>query len=1102
MNLKIISAGAGSGKTYSLTQEMTSLLMPKNGQAAAVRASGILATTFTNKAAAELKERVRVKLLEEGLSEEADELGNAMIGTVHAIGVQLLKRFAFEAGVSPDVDIIADDDQQSIFNQSLATILTEERTQLIEQLSTRLGFKKNPAFVKDWRKDLRNITDYARANAMNTEILFKSRDYSIQSFLGLFPEVSKKSAEAFEKRLAYLLENTILDVENTDDGTKSKQTLVKKLKGANTELRLRGSLYWYEWVSIAKACDKAPKKCREAVEELKEFALTHDTHPAFHADLKDYIHHTFELAIEALNEYEEYKKSRGLIDYTDMEVMILKLLENDMVLEVLEDELDLLLVDEFQDTNPIQLKIFLKLTKIAKQSIWVGDPKQSIYGFRGAAPELMQAVMDSTENINVLEYSWRSREDLVNSTNGLFTEAFNQIPPERVALKVAAPFAKDKEDPRLGTAMQHWVIDFVEGKRAPGNEWLEKATAKALAEFLEEEHYVRIKGSNEVRPLKASDVAILCRTNGSCQKLASALHSQGIKASISRAGLLDTAEACLIHACLKYILNDQDSLSIAEIMLLMEQKKIEEIIDHRLDFLEQAERKMKYEQWGIDNKHIKELAELRPQMQEMSATEILNLVIEKLDIRRVAAAWGNAQQRFDNIDSMRSLALQYEENCNRLHNAATLGGFLLWLDELGRAGKDQQGSGADESAVNILTYHKSKGLEWPVVICYDTGKKLRENVFDVRIISEHETIDLEDPLAGRLLCFWVNPYGGLEKNTALMDAIDAHPDRNKIRQAALDEEGRLLYVGFTRARDYLILPVIPKHRGNNNYTNWTNRVFHHGQEDIPSVDPIAEVCMWSWQGKEIAVKRTHLELLKDIPGISLHTEEAFRYLPAYDGEQFHASAHPETPDDLFQNLEVKAKKSLAYCPPIALPEGEEIDVEGLGKLFQIFIRTDRPHYSLSLREQSAQYLIQQYEMEDWLNSLDLMNISNLYHKKVAQIFGKVELQNSVFFKYREGKRFFKGKLDYFIETAKAERILITDVLISLEDFKKKRFRKAEELGAFLFAAEQYFQSKSPIEKDYQHWLHFPLEGHLMPLDIAVKKDELLEDLKNPQTRLF
>ncbi|MBK7410601.1 MAG: UvrD-helicase domain-containing protein [Saprospirales bacterium] len=106
MNLKIISAGAGSGKTYRLTSEMVSLV------AQGVRPEGIVATTFTNKAAAELQERVRVRLLEEGYPEQADRLANALIGTVHSLGVKLLQRFAYEAGVSPQVDIIADEDQQ------------------------------------------------------------------------------------------------------------------------------------------------------------------------------------------------------------------------------------------------------------------------------------------------------------------------------------------------------------------------------------------------------------------------------------------------------------------------------------------------------------------------------------------------------------------------------------------------------------------------------------------------------------------------------------------------------------------------------------------------------------------------------------------------------------------------------------------------------------------------------------------------------------------------------------------------------------------------------------------------------------------------------
>ena len=153
MNLKIISAGAGSGKTYSLTKEMAKLLSSTANAPAKVRASGIIATTFTNKAAAELKERVRIELLENGLTREADELGNAMIGTVHSIGVQLLKRFAFEAGVSPEVDIIADGEQQTIFNQSLSTVIPIKLIHEMEQLSEQLGFNKSFYARKDWRAD-------------------------------------------------------------------------------------------------------------------------------------------------------------------------------------------------------------------------------------------------------------------------------------------------------------------------------------------------------------------------------------------------------------------------------------------------------------------------------------------------------------------------------------------------------------------------------------------------------------------------------------------------------------------------------------------------------------------------------------------------------------------------------------------------------------------------------------------------------------------------------------------------------------------------------------------------------------------------------------
>ena len=87
-----------------------------------------------------------------------------------------------------------------------------------------------------------------------------------------------------------------------------------------------------------------------------------------------------------------------MIDFTDQEHLLYDALENPVVESVLRDELDLLMVDEFQDTSPMQLALFLRLAKLAKQVIWVGDVKQAIYGFRGSDPELMQAILKHLKN--------------------------------------------------------------------------------------------------------------------------------------------------------------------------------------------------------------------------------------------------------------------------------------------------------------------------------------------------------------------------------------------------------------------------------------------------------------------------------------------------------------------------------------------------------------------------------------------------------------------------------------------------------------------------------------------------------------------------------
>lgn len=1041
MDLKIISAGAGSGKTYSLTEEMANLLAPQDGQPAAVRASGIIATTFTNKAAAELKERVRIKLLEKGLTQEADELGNAMIGTVHSIGVQLLKRFSFEAGVSPEVDIVADSDQQTIFNQALATVIPLDLVLEMEQLSEQLGFHKSMFSKKDWRGDLKQLTDIARSNAFGADILLESKAYSLKTYFELLPQKSKKSGGALNSELMGHLEQTLIALEGNEDGTKGKETLMGSLRSMKTTLKNRGFVNWYDWARLTKL--KVPKKSRDDAFDLMEFAKCHDQHPDFHEQIERYIGHIFDTAIAALEEYETYKKARGLIDYIDMEVLILKLLENEMVQEVLKDEIDLLLVDEFQDTNPIQLKIFLKLTKIANQSIWVGDPKQSIYGFRGAAPDLMKAVMDSTDNIDNLPNSWRSRQDLVHLCNGLFVKAFGpETKLKKIALRTAPKFVKENESEELKVATHHWHFQFE--KRVPAKPWFEQCIARNIAEMLSENWKVRIKGSNEVRSIQPGDVAVLCRSNSACQTMADALHKEGLKASISRNGLLQTAEASLILACLRYILNKHDALAVAEILLLAQKHNIEHIISNRLDYLEEIKADPDYkERWGSDDPYIQQLRTLRHKSKELSATEILNGVLEKLDVRRTVAAWSNEQQRLDNIDALRKLALDYEETCNRLNSAATLGGFLLWMDELASEGLDEQGKGAGANAVNVLTYHKSKGLEWPFVVCHGLPNELRESLWGIRIVRQTPTIDIEHPLANRLLCYWINPYSDQIKGTKLMEVVEGHEAKALSQKEALAEEARLLYVGLTRARDYLVFPTMPKKP-----TKWLNRVFHDGDEKIPSLDINQENLLWIWKEEEIPVKTQVFNYERDMPTTEVPVEP-IDYLSPHLGEREYQAMAMDTAQTIFPFLEFKFGKTQRFSKGLIWTNKEVHDFSIVQPILSTYILGDNPSNSeAETRAKIAINLLEQHDLENDLAAKSLMNISAAFYQKIESDFEveKIEKYRPFRWEHPERKTYFEGVIDIVVHTRDNGLILMQQLTQDITKLNQNKSKLKEEVA--------------------------------------------------------
>ncbi|MCB9263931.1 MAG: UvrD-helicase domain-containing protein [Lewinellaceae bacterium] len=1059
MNLRIISAGAGSGKTYRLTSEMVALLSE------GVRASGIIATTFTNKAAAELQERVRVRLLEEGLSEQADQLTNALIGTVHGLGVKLLQRFAFEAGVSPEASIIADEDQQILFNLSLSTVLTSERVEKMEYLSDRLGLNKRERY--DWRREVKKVTDIARANGFSTEGLHQSRQRSFESFREFIGRPDDSRPEGFfEHRLDQLLGETIARLNNNADETKKTREAVNTLKAFQRTLGLRRHLYWHEWAKISKLDVGA--KSRDDAADLLEFAASHHRHPDFQEDIREFIDSIFTITDAAIQEYDSYKKKRGLIDYTDMEVLVNRLLDSPAVSAVLAQELDLLMVDEFQDTSPIQLEIFLKLSKLAKYSVWVGDPKQSIYGFRGAAPELMQAIIRKVGGVkpdDIQEFSWRSRAGIVNAVNAIFTRAFPDIPAEQVALKAK----RTEGPPELQSPLMHWHFRYDGEGRLPGRPWMENCIADALRQVLERRIHVIPKGASTPRPAVPGDVAILCRSNAECQLVAEALHRAGLRAAISRSGLLATAEARLILACMKYILNQYDSLSVAEILLLASGQDIEEIIESRLDYLEETDNgKNRNGQWAGDDAFILALDRLREQTIELSSAEILNLLLEELELRRIIASWGNQQQRLDNVEVMRKLALQYEEACNRLHSAASLGGFLLWLADLENNDADMQGSGEGPGAVNVLTYHKSKGLEWPIVICHSLEGNLRAEVWGVDIIQESEEVDLNNVLGNRWLRYWVNPYADQIRNTYLDEQLsESEPDR-RAREKALQEEARLLYVGITRARDYLIIPSRARS------TKWLNRVWNEGEEDHPTLSPDSHESPWEWNGEYLRIETEVFHFPRDFAQAEPRKEE-IRFLAERAGRQQYELYDIDAAKEAFsEEMSARIGDILHYNNPLKLKEG--IDQYTAAKGIKAFLTGDHHTYPAPERIKMAEGFIRRYEMEDTPpNALVLLGDS--WDAFLNRQFDIRKAYRKYPIRYFHHGRLFTNVIDLLLDSPKGLIVIQNSGFAGGEPAKMKH-RALQNLGSWCYLSGSAVKEVFGRE-EVRTFVHFVMSGTLV-----------------------
>ena len=660
-NITFISAGAGSGKTYRLTEQLFDELVAKNDP---VRADGIIATTFTKKAAIELEGRVRKKLVEKGCLDLSLFISQSLIGTVNGVCGRLLSRFAFDAGLSPELQVIEDEAAAVLFSQSLEQDCSLAEIRKMNGLAWRLG-------QEDWRSEVRRCVNLARANDIDPSALAQAAIENCESLLDFFPPPFATDID-LDKRLLAAIKKCQKQIAGNGDESKGTANYLKLLEENIAQVKNR-SLPWSMWVKLSKS--SPTRKSQEAAQTVSDTALDYDRHPRLHQDIREWIISVFGLAAGTMRVYQEFKKKRGVMDFVDQEKQVLKLLDQDVVQQALADEIDLLLVDEFQDTSPIQLAIFLKLSTLARKSIWVGDIKQAIYGFRGSDPELMNAVVRGLKaeggTIEVLKESWRSRPQLVELVNELFVPAFaDMLKEDQVRLK---PALKEQCET---TALEFWTL---EGK----NQGLRlQAMAEGIAQLIEEGRNVVDKDSRLPRAMCLNDIALLFRTNTNVAAMAAALTAKGIPVQYNRSGLAVTPEAHLGLACLRYLVDKQDTMAVAEIISLASGQHPEQWLQDRLEYVHSQPKK---DVWGTDaaspNPLICALDRERPRLRFLSPVEALDLALGKGEVDRIVRAWGPTlsrnRQRLANLEALRAYGEEYEDICGKEGRAATAGGFIL-----------------------------------------------------------------------------------------------------------------------------------------------------------------------------------------------------------------------------------------------------------------------------------------------------------------------------------------------------------------------------------------------------------------------------------------
>jgi ATP-dependent helicase/nuclease subunit A len=777
----LVEAAAGSGKTTLLLGRIVSLL--RSGRA---RLTEIAAVTFTEKAAADLKVRLRAELARAGLEEALRELELARIGTIHAFAAGLLRERPVEAGVDPGFTVVdplgarllLDRTWESWLPGALSDPDVAEPVRQAIQRGIGLDRLRDLGFaLVDQRDGLAGLpapADFAEPPAA----LNLDARATVQRLAGL----ARSGAKDPEDRAAHALEDLAAWVDQTAALPESDQVdaLLELARLPEKPAGLGNKAKWRDRAALEE-CRAGLAALRERIEAAR--AVARHNHVAGLA----------RWAAGFVEAYERAKSRAGCLDFLDLLLRARDLVrDRPDVRRDFQRAIRYLLVDEFQDTDPLQLETVLALAEGGPPGslFAVGDPKQSIYRFRRADIETYadaQATIARKGAALTIRANFRSTRAILDAVNGVFEAAM--VPPPEGAYQPAyvalEPSARTEPgSPPVVLALAPDVPPATSAGEAAVQE------ARLVAAYL-------VREVEHGRRFRYGDVALLFRAMTAVAAYEDALRAAGVPfRTVGGRHYYDRSEVGWTIAALSAIEDPHDAVALVGAL----RSPFFGATDDALLRLHAAGGEFSYRQplpedadpalaraWVV-------LGALHRERNALSPAAVVERLLARTEVLAAYALEPQGEARVANLLKVLDTARALEAR-----GALTFRGLVRWLRDRGAARYEEEESAVEaEDAVRLMTIHKAKGLEFPVVVVLDLGREA----------PRRAPVLLADRGTGRLA---VNL--GRVGDAALTTLDWGDSEAREIQR--LDAEAvRVLYVALTRAERVLVLPVPTRPEGN------------------------------------------------------------------------------------------------------------------------------------------------------------------------------------------------------------------------------------------------------------------------------------------------